>query len=140
MPPHSATEGAASAATSIEAPDAAAPLPHVGLLGCGLMGSKMAQRLLTQGFAVTVWNRSSAKAERLQSVRASFAAVPQLCALRAMTALLSGLVVAHLGQRHAPPAVPPEVAGVGDLRCHTALIPKKQPCKSSDIWGVGQPT
>jgi len=39
---------------------------HVGFLGLGLMGSRMALNLKKKGFEVTVWNRSAARAEALQ--------------------------------------------------------------------------
>jgi 3-hydroxyisobutyrate dehydrogenase-like beta-hydroxyacid dehydrogenase len=38
---------------------------RVGFLGMGLMGSRMARNLLRKGFAVTVWNRTRARAEGL---------------------------------------------------------------------------
>lgn len=37
----------------------------IAVLGTGLMGAPMARRLLAAGFAVTVWNRTRAKAEPL---------------------------------------------------------------------------
>ena len=40
---------------------------HVGFLGLGLMGSRMALNLKKKGFEVTVWNRSAARAEALKS-------------------------------------------------------------------------
>lgn len=39
--------------------------PRLVFLGTGLMGDPMARRLLTAGFAVTVWNRTPAKAAAL---------------------------------------------------------------------------
>lgn len=50
----------------------AAPL-RVAVLGVGLMGAPMARRLLGAGFAVTVWNRTRAKAEPLSDVGATVA-------------------------------------------------------------------
>jgi 3-hydroxyisobutyrate dehydrogenase len=41
------------------------PLPPVTILGAGAMGSAMAERLLDQGFAVGVWNRTLGPAARL---------------------------------------------------------------------------
>ena len=38
------------------------------LLGCGKMGSAMALRLREHGQAVSVWNRSVAKAQQLRGV------------------------------------------------------------------------
>jgi len=41
--------------------------PRVSFIGIGLMGSRMADRLLTAGFAVTVWNRSADKCAPLEA-------------------------------------------------------------------------
>jgi 2-hydroxy-3-oxopropionate reductase len=41
--------------------------PKVAVLGTGLMGAPMARRLLGGAFAVTVWNRTRAKAEPLST-------------------------------------------------------------------------
>jgi 2-hydroxy-3-oxopropionate reductase len=44
----------------------AAPVPRqIALIGTGIMGGHMARRLVGAGFAVTVWNRDRAKAEKL---------------------------------------------------------------------------
>ena len=40
-----------------------APRPRIAFLGIGLMGNPMATRLLNADFALTVWNRSRAKAD-----------------------------------------------------------------------------
>src|SRR5437764_1081778 len=39
--------------------------PRVSLLGTGIMGAGMAERLLDQGFTVDVWNRTPAATTRL---------------------------------------------------------------------------
>lgn len=49
---------------------------HVGFLGLGLMGSRMAKNLAAKGFEVTVWNRSSDKAEALASTGVHVAPTP----------------------------------------------------------------
>lgn len=49
---------------------------HVSLLGCGLMGTPMAHRLLAAGYPLTVWNRTRAKADALASLGARVAATP----------------------------------------------------------------
>jgi 3-hydroxyisobutyrate dehydrogenase len=51
--------------------------PRVAILGLGLMGTGMASRLLSQGFAVTVYNRSPAKGQVLQQSGANVAATPR---------------------------------------------------------------
>ena len=42
---------------------------RIALLGTGIMGAHMARRLAQAGFAVTVWNRTPAKAAPLEDVR-----------------------------------------------------------------------
>ena len=42
----------------------------VGVIGLGLMGSALAESLLAKGFAVTVWNRTQAKAEPFEAAGA----------------------------------------------------------------------
>src|SRR5437588_309098 len=39
--------------------------PRIALIGAGIMGAGMAERLLDQGFAVDVWDRTPAAAARL---------------------------------------------------------------------------
>lgn len=50
------------------------PLPtRIAVLGIGMMGFPMARRLCEAGCSVSVWNRSRAKAERLQAFGATVA-------------------------------------------------------------------
>lgn len=49
---------------------------HVGFLGLGLMGSRMASNLKKKGFEVTVWNRTRARAEALAAQGLRVAATP----------------------------------------------------------------
>jgi 3-hydroxyisobutyrate dehydrogenase-like beta-hydroxyacid dehydrogenase len=49
---------------------------HVGFLGLGLMGSRMAKNLAAKGFEVTVWNRSRDKAQALASSGVHVATTP----------------------------------------------------------------
>lgn len=51
-------------------------MTQISLLGCGLMGSPMARRLLGAGFPLRVWNRSRAKAEALTPDGATVANSP----------------------------------------------------------------
>ena len=48
----------------------------VGFLGTGLLGSGMVERMLRHGDAVTVWNRTAAKARALEPLGASVADSP----------------------------------------------------------------
>ena len=50
--------------------------PKIAFLGTGLMGAPMCRCLLQAGFELTVWNRSAAKAEALQSDGAIVACTP----------------------------------------------------------------
>lgn len=53
------------------------PLPtRIAVLGIGMMGFPMARRLCEAGCQVSVWNRSRAKAERLQPFGATVADTP----------------------------------------------------------------
>jgi 3-hydroxyisobutyrate dehydrogenase-like beta-hydroxyacid dehydrogenase len=49
----------------------------VGFLGTGLLGSGMVERMLKRGDAVTVWNRTAAKARALEPLGARVAATPR---------------------------------------------------------------
>ena len=53
---------------------------RVGFVGIGIMGSRMAARLLAAGHEVTVWNRTPEKAAKLVESGASLAATPALAA------------------------------------------------------------
>ncbi|KRB61924.1 2-hydroxy-3-oxopropionate reductase [Rhizobium sp. Root708] len=59
---------------------------NIAFLGTGLMGAPMARRLLDAGFAVTVWNRDSAKAQALAKDGAVIAETPALAAKGAAVA------------------------------------------------------
>ncbi|MCU6434808.1 NAD(P)-dependent oxidoreductase [Undibacterium sp. Jales W-56] len=50
--------------------------PRIAFLGIGLMGLPMAARLLNSGYALTVWNRTTAKCEPLKKLGAEIAATP----------------------------------------------------------------
>jgi len=57
--------------------------PSVGFIGLGLMGRPMAINLLKAGYAVTVWNRTRARAEELVAQGATLAATPRETAAHA---------------------------------------------------------
>lgn len=52
-------------------------MEKIAFLGLGLMGSRMAARLLDAGFTVTVWNRRAERAEPLRTRGAAVAATPR---------------------------------------------------------------
>lgn len=51
-------------------------MTQISLLGCGLMGTPMARRLLAAGYPLTVWNRTRAKADALIADGARVAHTP----------------------------------------------------------------
>jgi 3-hydroxyisobutyrate dehydrogenase len=59
------------------------PRPTVALIGLGTMGAGIAERLLDQGLAVNVWNRTPDPAARLAEHGASAHATPEQAAARA---------------------------------------------------------
>ena len=63
---------------------------RIGFVGLGAMGSRMARRLLTAGYSLTVYNRTSAKAEALQANRAAVAESPRALA-RGVDCIFSSL-------------------------------------------------
>ena len=80
-------------------------MPQLAFLGLGLMGKPMASRLLDAGYAVSVWNRSRAKAEVLQPQGALVAATPGAAVAQAdvvITILEVGPIVAEVLQAVLP--------------------------------------
>ncbi len=49
----------------------------VAFLGLGIMGSRMSERLIRAGFDLTVWNRTSGRAEGLKALGAKEAPSPK---------------------------------------------------------------
>ena len=65
------------------------PLPRIGFVGLGSMGSRMARRLLDRGYAVTIFNRTGAKAEPLRAAGALLGETPSAVAERSDVVLYS---------------------------------------------------
>src|SRR5260370_33656732 len=63
------------------------PRPTVALIGLGTMGAGIAERLLDQGFAVDVWNRTPGPAACLTGRGATAHATPEQAAARANVVL-----------------------------------------------------
>ncbi|MDC4206211.1 MAG: NAD(P)-dependent oxidoreductase [Candidatus Manganitrophus sp.] len=59
----------------------------IAFLGLGIMGSRMAERLIRAGFELTVWNRTPGKAEGLKKMGAKEATSPKEAAAEADTAI-----------------------------------------------------
>lgn len=72
---------------------------QVGVIGLGLMGTVIAERLLEQGYAVSVWNRSLEKAERLIALGAVWSDNPLTENRRVIVSLYSSDVVAEVIER-----------------------------------------
>ena len=53
------------------------PGSNVGLIGLGLMGRPMGLNLLKAGYSLTVWNRTTSRAESLVAAGAKLASSPQ---------------------------------------------------------------
>jgi len=66
-------------------------ISHVGFLGLGRMGAPIARNVLKAGFALTVWNRSAAKADPLVAAGARLAQTPREAAAGA-DAVVSSLL------------------------------------------------
>jgi 3-hydroxyisobutyrate dehydrogenase len=89
----------------------------VAVLGTGIMGAPLARNLLRAGFAVRVWNRTSAKAEALAPLGGVVCATPAEAARGAdfvLTMLADGAVTeeAMLGSGGALAAMDPEAVWV----------------------------
>ena len=78
----------------------AQPLPmNITLLGCGLMGTPMGQRLIHAGHALTVWNRSRDKTSTLAAMGARVASTAADACANAeviITMLTDGDAVLHV--------------------------------------------
>lgn len=68
----------------------------VGMIGLGLMGTAMTERLLEHGYAVRVWNRSREKADPLIRIGAVWSDNPLRECDRVIVSLYSSAVVAEV--------------------------------------------
>lgn len=75
---------------------------QVGVIGLGLMGTAIAERLLEHGYRVSVWNRSPEKAEPLRRLGAVWSDNPLASCRRVIVSLYSSDVVAEVIERMAP--------------------------------------
>lgn len=69
---------------------------RVGVIGLGLMGTAIAERLLEHGYAVSVWNRSPEKAEPLKKLGATWSDNPLAEHRRVIVSLYASDVVADV--------------------------------------------
>lgn len=72
---------------------------RVGLVGLGLMGTAIAERLLEHGYSLAVWNRSPEKAEALLKLGARWSDNPFADCRRVIVSLYSSDVVAEVIER-----------------------------------------
>lgn len=80
-------------------------MKNVAFLGTGLLGSGMIEAMLRRGDAVTVWNRTEAKARALEPLGAKVASSPEdavMSADRVHMALADDAAVDALVERFAP--------------------------------------
>ena len=66
---------------------------HIGLIGAGLMGTAIAERLLAHGYQVSVWNRSRDKTVPLIARGAAWCDHPLAACERVIISLYSSEVV-----------------------------------------------
>lgn len=72
---------------------------RVGVIGLGLMGTAITERLLEHGYAVSVWNRSPEKAEPLKKLGAAWSDNPLAENRRVIVSLYSSDIVADVIER-----------------------------------------
>lgn len=72
---------------------------RVGVIGLGLMGTAITERLLEHGYTVSVWNRSPEKAEPLKKLGAAWSDNPLAEHRRVIVSLYSSDVVAEVIER-----------------------------------------
>jgi 3-hydroxyisobutyrate dehydrogenase-like beta-hydroxyacid dehydrogenase len=72
---------------------------RVGVIGLGLMGTALAERLLEHGYQVCVWNRTAAKGEPLLARGATWSDNPFASCRRAIVSLYSSDVVREVIER-----------------------------------------
>lgn len=108
----------------------------IALLGCGLMGTPIAHRLLTAGHHLTVWNRTPAKASALEHAGAQRADSPAEAATHAdvvITMLTDGSAVHQVLFEHGVDrAMPSQAIHIDmssilpeDARAHAAKLAKR---------------
>ena len=102
-----------------------AGVARIAVLGLGAMGARMSARLLAAGHAVTVWNRSAARAADLQAMGARVAATPRAAAegqdvVLAMVRDDAASAEVWLGPEGALDALPADAIGV---ECSTLSLP-----------------
>jgi len=110
---------------------------HIAFLGIGRMGFPMAQRLCAAGHAVQAWNRSPAKAERLQQFGASVhATAAAACAGAdyAITMLEHGEAVADVLFAQGAAAALPRGALVLDM---SSITPAQARAQAAQLEALG---
>jgi len=96
--------------------------PKIGFLGLGILGSGVAERLLTEGFSLTVWNRTPGKADPLVKLGAARAATPQEAVAGADVAITMVLDGRALESLTLGPAGIAASLGRGKIHCDMSTI------------------
>lgn len=115
---------------------------QIALLGCGLMGTPIARRLLAAGYPVTVWNRTRSKAEALIADGARIAPSPSRAVAKAdivITMLENGEVVENVLFNS---ALPGAAAGLrpGTLVIDmSSILPEQAQSHSDQLDHLGVP-
>jgi 3-hydroxyisobutyrate dehydrogenase-like beta-hydroxyacid dehydrogenase len=75
---------------------------RIGVIGLGLMGTALAERLLAEGYRVAVWNRTPAKAEPLVAQGAEWSDNPLVSSRRVIISLYTSDIVGQVIEALAP--------------------------------------
>ena len=75
---------------------------HVGVIGLGLMGTAITERLLEHGYSVSTWNRSPEKAQPLLRRGAKWSDNPLADCRRIIVSLYTSAIVAEVIKRMSP--------------------------------------
>jgi 3-hydroxyisobutyrate dehydrogenase-like beta-hydroxyacid dehydrogenase len=96
--------------------------PQIAFLGLGILGSGVAERLLTQGFSLTVWNRTPEKADPLVKLGATHAPTPQQAVAGANVAITMVLDGPALESLALGPSGIAASLGRGKIHCDMSTI------------------
>ena len=96
--------------------------PKIALLGLGILGSAVAERLLSKGIPLTVWNRTAAKAAPLEKLGAKRAATAQEAVAGADIAVTLVLDGAALAELALGPAGIAQALARGKIHCDMSTV------------------
>ena len=96
--------------------------PKIALLGLGILGSAVGERLLLKGIPLTVWNRTSEKAAPLEKLGAKRAATAQEAVTGADIAITLVLDGAALAEITLGPAGIAQTLAPGKIHCDMSTV------------------